>query len=475
MANKKTVKKITTKKHLAREHREAKQTRLILIISIVVGTIILGLVAYGIIDQTIVRPNKPVAQVGDTEITVREFEKYVRYTRVQMLNQSFQYYSFYQQFGEFGESFLQTAQSLVTQLTQPIALGRDVLDEMIDNQIIRDEAAKRGITVSQEEIDEAIRVAFGFFPDGTPTPTVTATVQPTPTYSETQLALITSTSTPTEIEPENTEESTNSDGEEEAVSEAEETEVAEAEPTEVTETPEEPAQANADQELTTPEPTPTVTLTPTVTITPTPYTTALFAQNIREFNNSYSPYNFDIDDLRSLFEVQLLRDKLTEVMTQDLVPFKDEAWARHILVETQEEALEVLSRLEAGEDFQTLAETYSIDESNREQGGDLGWFDENTMVPAFSEVAFSLSEGEISEPVETEFGFHIIQNLGKRVSQILPEEFEQRRQTAFSEWLVEQRSARDDIVIFDTWENFVPTTPDVPQQFLAELFQQPQQ
>jgi peptidyl-prolyl cis-trans isomerase D len=460
MAKKKQIiKKTTTKKHMAREHREARQTRIILIVSIVVGTIILGLVAYGVIDQTIIRPRTAVATVGDATIRVRDFVPYVQYSRAQVLNQSFQYYTFYQQFGEFGGNFLQTAQSLATQLTQPISFGRDVLDEMIDNLIIREEAAKRGISVSQAEIDEALQAAFGFFPDGTPTPTVTATIQATPTYSETQLAIITLTSTPTAT-AEELDDTTDVDTP--LTEEVDEEVVIEPEP------------ELADEQDATEEEvvlTPTPEVTPTITLTPTPYTTALFAQNIKDFNTNYAPFNFDIDQLREIFEIQLLREKLIDAVTQDLPRTKDEVWARHILVATQEEALEVLSLLEEGEEFNAMAALYSMDESNREQGGNLGWFDENMMVSEFSEAAFSLAEGEISEPIQTTFGFHIIQVIGKRVSQVLPAEFAQRQQTAFVEWLAEQRNTRDDIEINPNWDQYVPTTPEVPPQFLAELYQ----
>jgi len=224
-------------------------------------------------------------------------------------------------------------------------------------------------------------------------------------------------------------------------------------------------------EVGTPTASPTETTTATITLTPTPYTTEIFAQNIKDFNTNYAPFNFDIDQLREIIEIQLLREKLVDEVTQDLPRTKDEVWARHILVETNEVALEVLSLLEEGEDFDSLAARFSTDESNREQGGNLGWFDENMMVPEFSGAAFSLAEGEISEPIETTFGFHIIQVIGKRVSQVLPSEFTQRQQAAFAEWLAEQRNTRDDIEINPNWDQFVPNTPEVPQQYLAELFQ----
>lgn len=444
MAKKPSVKH-KTRKHIARTQREAQQIRLIVIVTIVVAVIILGLVAYGAIDQLVIRPRQPVAEVGDTVITVRDYETFVRYTRAQLLNQVFQYYTFYQQFGEFGGNFLQTAQSLASELAQPETLARSILDEMIDNELIKQEAERLGITASDQEIEQAIQAAFGFFPDGTPTPTLTATLQPTPTLSETQLALITLTPTPTQVEGEG----------DESVS---------------TPTP------NNDTEIDQPENGEQILPdeTPTVTLTPTPYTTEAFGENIREFNASYSAYNFDINDLREVFKVQILREKITEVITEDLDPLREEVWARHILVETEEEALEVLSLLEDGDDFHNLAEQFSQDESNRERGGDLGWFPEGMMVEPFSDVAFNLDIGEISEPVETLFGYHIIQVLGNRESQIPPPEFDQLKRAEFSAWLSELRIARDDIIIHDAWQRNIPRTPEIPQQLMVELFQQQQ-
>ncbi|MEA3326059.1 MAG: peptidylprolyl isomerase [Chloroflexota bacterium] len=453
--------KIKTKKHLAREQREAKQTRTIIIITSVIGAVILGLVGYGIIDQMVIRPRIPVAEVGDTVIRLNEFESQVQYTRLQLLNQIYQYYTYSQQFGEYGSSFLQTAQSIAAQLSQPVSIGNDVLDEMINGILIKEAAEEQGIRVSEEEIDEAIRVAFGFFPDGTPTPTTTATIVSTPTLSETQLALITLTSTPTATElPTETPEVTPSPA---------------SKKEEIDETEEEQTGSEDDESIVTEiehlDVTPTPDISPTPSLTPTLYTTKIFGENIKEFNASYSIYDFDIKNLRDIFEVNLLQDKLIEVISAELEPIKAEVWARHILVETEEEALEVLSKLDEGGDFHELAATYSTDESNSEDGGNLGWFDQNTMVKEFSDAAFNLEEGEISDPVETTFGFHIIQVLGKRESQIPSAEFEGEKQDAFNTWLSEQRDARDDIVIHDEWEEYVPTTPEIPQQLLGALYQ----
>ncbi|HZK33042.1 MAG TPA: peptidylprolyl isomerase [Tissierellaceae bacterium] len=86
---------------------------------------------------------------------------------------------------------------------------------------------------------------------------------------------------------------------------------------------------------------------------------------------------------------------------------KEEVKASHILVDTKEEADEVKEKLDSGEDFGELAKEHSKDGSS-EAGGDLGFFGKGKMVPEFEEVAFKLGIDEISEPVKSEFGYHII-------------------------------------------------------------------
>ncbi len=465
MANPQTNKKIKTKKHLAREQREAKQIRTIVGITIVIAVIIVGLIIYGIISQLVLRPNKVIVEVDDTTITVGQMESRVQYSRVQMLSTAYNFYEMYQIYSmysaDYAESYLTSAQSYVSQLVQPESLASDVLNNMINDIIIRKEAAARGITVSQEEVDEAVKNMFGFFPEGTLTPTVTATILSTPTYSETQLSLVTLTSTPSAtLPPTETPEVT-----------ATPTEGPSDSDSEVEGDNSETAGAEATAETPTPELSPTITLTPTITPTPTLYTTEIFAEDIKDYNDLYKTYNFNIDDLRYIIETQLLEEKLMALVTQDLVPFQEEVWARHILVETKDEAEIIYDLLQNGGDFHVLAVENSIDTSTNESGGDLGWFDDEAMVTEFSDAAFSLEAGEISEPVETSYGFHIIQVLGKRENQTPAANFEEDKIQAFNTWLSEVRSDDYEVVLIDGWEAYVPDKPDVPNDFLSAVFQ----
>ncbi|OIQ00298.1 MAG: hypothetical protein AUK35_04040 [Zetaproteobacteria bacterium CG2_30_46_52] len=91
---------------------------------------------------------------------------------------------------------------------------------------------------------------------------------------------------------------------------------------------------------------------------------------------------------------------------------------RHILVSDKQKALDILTQLKSGQDsFQTLAAQYSIDDSNKGRGGDLNWFAKGTMVKKFEDAAFALNAtNKLSQPVKTEFGWHIIEWLGARES-----------------------------------------------------------
>ena len=84
----------------------------------------------------------------------------------------------------------------------------------------------------------------------------------------------------------------------------------------------------------------------------------------------------------------------------------------HILVAKQSESLVILERIKKGEKFGKLAKELSIDSGSGKKDGNLGYFTKGMMVKPFEEVAFKLQIGEVSDPIKTEFGYHIIKRLG---------------------------------------------------------------
>jgi peptidyl-prolyl cis-trans isomerase C len=97
---------------------------------------------------------------------------------------------------------------------------------------------------------------------------------------------------------------------------------------------------------------------------------------------------------------------------------QQEVRARHILVESEAEAKAILADLKKGGDFAEIAKTKSKDPSAVAEGGDLGYFTKEQMVPEFSEVAFKLDKGVLSEPVKSQFGWHIIKVEDKRTKPV---------------------------------------------------------
>lgn len=154
------------------------------------------------------------------------------------------------------------------------------------------------------------------------------------------------------------------------------------------------------------------------------------------------------DVIRETIKVQVLRKKAAEdavkVTDQDIKDYYDslegKIRASHILVEDEKKANEVKKKLDEGKSFEELAKEYSTDGSAA-NGGDLGWFGKGQMVKEFEEAAFKLKEGEISDPVKTDYGYHII-----KVTQTV-KPFEEMKDELKEE--VKQQKLNDPVVMED--------------------------
>ena len=155
----------------------------------------------------------------------------------------------------------------------------------------------------------------------------------------------------------------------------------------------------------TPAFTATATGTPGPTDTPfptsTPYTLQGFQQTYATSVANYGTLGITGDQLRAMYEANILRQKLMDAITANTPHSQDEVWARHILVADEATANTVRQRLINGEDFAKVAAEVSTDTGTKDKGGDLGWFARGTMVPEFDAVAFTLKVGEISQPVKS--------------------------------------------------------------------------
>ena len=111
------------------------------------------------------------------------------------------------------------------------------------------------------------------------------------------------------------------------------------------------------------------------------------------------------------FQIQITR-KTIKTWKKEKTVLSNKIKCSHILVEKQSQALAILDRIKNGEKFGKLAKDLSTDTGSAKRDGNLGYFTKGKMVKQFEEVAFKLQIGQVSEPVKSEFGYHIIKRLG---------------------------------------------------------------
>lgn len=426
MANAREQKAVVpSKKHIARLERERRQTRYILGGFSAILVIVVGLLSYGILDMTYLQPRRPIAEVDGAAIPVKDWQARVRMERSRLISEV-QLYEQYQQF--LGVDLSAQKQQLISQLDSPVSIGQTVLDRMIEEELVRKEAAARGLAASASEVEQAIEASFQYYPLGTPTPSATPTPVLPPTLSPESLALVTITPTPTAF------------------------------PTATSQPTSTPGALGSPTMIVSVSPTPTVEPSPTSLPTATPMTLQGYEDAYRNSVNALGEQGLTEEQLRQLYEVDLLRNQLLTDIARDVPHTQEQVWARHILVPDEALAEVVRRRLEQGEDFAKIAAETSTDSSNKDRGGDLGWFGRGAMVPEFENAAFSQKVGELGAPVKTQFGYHIIQVLARGDVTLDAAAYQRARQAAFDAWLADAR-VKYGVVIQDNWQSIVPTEP----------------
>ncbi|MEE4195689.1 MAG: peptidylprolyl isomerase [Anaerolineae bacterium] len=205
---------------------------------------------------------------------------------------------------------------------------------------------------------------------------------------------------------------------------------------------------------------------------PTPYTEEMFNENFAKYMENLSLAEVGEAEFRDVQWISLVHNKLYEDITKDYVAgTQEQVWARHILVEDEETALSVIEQINSGEaTFEELAAEISIDTGSGAYGGDLGWFGRGAMIKEFEDAAFSLEVGELSAPVQTLYGFHIIQVLAHEDQPLSAEQQESEKQAMFSQWMEAQYAAVEPTIVIDEelLAESIPTTPDLTEPEIYE-------
>ncbi|MFT9486597.1 MAG: peptidylprolyl isomerase [Tepidibacillus sp.] len=182
------------------------------------------------------------------------------------------------------------------------------------------------------------------------------------------------------------------------------------------------------------------------------------------FNQALQMSGITLDEIKENVKINVQLKKLLEpqisISEEEMKKYFDEnkesfaeqeqVKARHILVDSEEKAKEVKAELEKGGDFAELAKKYSTDTGTKDQGGELGYFGKGEMVAEFDQVAFSLEVGKISDPVKTDYGYHIIEveekkeakpaNYEESKNEIKDILSDQKMQDLYPTWLEDQKT-----------------------------------
>ncbi len=404
MFNKKKKRKRKAWAGSGRVEQEKRYNQAISITTFVVVGLVLVVTIAGILINTVFIPNSTIVTIDGQEIKTSDFQNRVQMERDRLVNEynSIQSYAYQLTDPTQQQTYLYYLSQIEAQL-EPDSLGESVINQMVDEFLILKEAESRGITVTDEELDEYYYGLFGYYPDGVPTAEVSE-VRPTSTMSPTQLALITP-----------------APGAEEASGA-------------VTTVGDQPQPTSVSQED--------------------------FETSQEGYLDRMKPYGVDEAYFRNLIRIQLFRDKLNDDLAKGITaPLEEKVWARHILVEDLETAETLLDELNNGGDFGEMAAEYNPD-STSANGGDLGWFGRGQMIPEFEDAAFNGEVGEIVGPVETQFGFHLIQIVGKEE---LPADQTTIDNLVFAALTDVLNAAKEnaDIVFADNWIDRTPTEPDI--------------
>lgn len=445
-------------RRISRREREARQRRLLYITTAIAGAVVVVALIAGASYQYIIYPRHALATVNGEKIQRSEYWK-VRGVQLR------------QQLAQLQNQLQFASGDQATQLQQQLALAQaelsnlrdapvssETLGDMIDDLIVMQSLDDFGITITREELDAFLDDQFSPVPLVSPTPTstpnptaaawatettesrnitatantessATAMAATSTAVSLTATALVTPSGSPT---PEGT-----TTGTPNATPAVTGTAVATGTATvEATGT----AEGTGTPDSTgTPEGSPT----PMPSATPAPHEALATSEALWDLyeENFLKPSDMSMDDYRRLVaEPTLGRIKIQERLLAEISDTADQVHAAHILVATEEAARAVLARLQT-EDFADVAREVSTDTSSAPNGGDLGWFARGVMVAPFEDAAFSLQPGETSEPVQTQFGWHIIRVIEREANRPKTLATLQQEQSAsFQKWLDSARA-----------------------------------
>lgn len=172
--------------------------------------------------------------------------------------------------------------------------------------------------------------------------------------------------------------------------------------------------------------------------------TIALGQDQQQFEAWLAANNLTLDDFKESLRAQLLTAEMFEHVTAGVQGTAEQVHVRHIQVADEATARDILAQLNAGANFADLAQAYSQDEGSRPNGGDLGWFPRGLQLisPEIEAAAFELQPGQVSDVIQTQFGFHVLKVENRETARPLtPEMLTAVKSNVFNSWLAQQKAA----------------------------------
>lgn len=394
--------------HLSRRERDSLMRRAVMAGAGFVALLIAGILLYAYLNEYVFQARAVVARVGDTTIRANtystalgtEFAHRVFLTRQvqeilpKLVNEEV----------DTAANLSNGASRLLAQQEQQLQfLPSFTLEQMIEAVIVRQEGEERGYTYTDDEREQAVAAYLNEISETEVRNRIVSLIPPPPL----DVLEVTPLTADDEIRQ-----------------------------SDVLLMREELAK--------TPTPTP---LPPTPTPTPVPVTpTPLVPTPTPALDARIEAYLAATGMTREVFDQRVQdawwRQRLERETIEAVPASSAQVRARHILVSNAEDAALAKERLDAGEDFADLAAEMSVDPGTKDKGGELGWFPKGVMTPTFQEAAFALEPGQVSDPVQSPFGFHIIEVLERAEDVPLePNALTQLQLRAFSTFLAERKEA----------------------------------
>ena len=440
-----------SRKEYLRQRKQDEQTRQIRLAIIGVGALLVLILLTAVVVEYVVRPRQAIARVGEDTISLGDWQERVRFERAQILigveNAVDTFFN-----GDIGQAQLVFGQQLGQQLTvlqDAETFGEQVLNQMIDELLVRQEAQSRGIEVTEEEVNQAIGERYSYYDGGLPTPAPTGTNTPVPTPSVTPI------------------------------------------PTEVLTT------TAGITIVATLEPTPTATVGPTSTPLPTstPVSLEAFEEAYGEELAAYKDKGVNDEMFFAVVEQRLYEERLAEALAaekEDEIIREELQMSLYVMsFGTALEAVQYQQQMESS-DFLTVWNTVRSDQlaaasapvatetitttetASTATATEYLWRNKESLeltvgVTMTAQIMDDLEVGQTSEILFNKGAdgvvtYYLVQVSGRELRPVTDDTIEQQKATFFQNWLQEARV--DGFVDLGGWRNRAPRQPAIDPAYL---------